>query len=186
MKKIQPVLFLFLMLSGIVHSQEYEEILRNVFYEAEFWMVEEAYPDALLEYQKLYSRGYENNSNINYRMGVCYLNIPGEKKKAIPYLLKAVNNLTPRYKEGVFKETKAPYDALLYLGNAYRITNELDKAVENYNKYKILLEDDESEEARYTDKQIQACENARNAMDNPVLYIRENSGGIINSGRPRF
>ena len=182
MKKIQPVLFLFLMISGISNAQEYEEILRNVFYEAEFWMVEEAYPDALIEYQKLYSRGYENNANINYRMGVCYLNIPGEKEKSIPHLLEAVDNLTPRYKEGVFKETKAPYDALLYLGNAYRISAELDKAVENYNKYKELLEDKDSEEAHYTDKQIEACKNASKAMENPVYFIREHTGDIINTG----
>ena len=48
MKKIQPVLFLLLMMSGISNAQEYEEILRNVFNEAEFWMVEDAYPDALI------------------------------------------------------------------------------------------------------------------------------------------
>jgi len=136
MKKIGPVLFLFLLLPGVTRAQEYQEVLRNIFYEGEYWLVEESYPDALAEYQKLYTRGYENNANINYRMGICYLNIPGKKEKSIPYLEKAVKNVTPRYKEGIFKETKAPYDAWLYLGNAYRITNELDKAVDAYNTYK--------------------------------------------------
>jgi outer membrane protein OmpA-like peptidoglycan-associated protein len=186
MKKIQFVLFLLLMLSGVPQAQEYQEVLRNVFYEAEFWMVEEAYPDALLEYQKLYTRGYEDNANINYRMGICYLNIPGEKAKAIPYLEKAVNNVTARYKEGIFKETKAPFDAWLYLGNGYRINNQLDKAIECYNEYKELIDDDESEMAHYADKQIEACNNARKAMENPVFHIRENLGEKLNTGNADY
>ncbi|MFC2081180.1 OmpA family protein, partial [Bacteroidota bacterium] len=168
--------------TGIIQAQEYQEILRDIFYEAEFWLVEESYPDALLEYQKLYTRGYENNANINYRIGICYLYLPGEKHKAIPHLEKAVQNVTDRYKEGIFKETRAPYDAWLYLGNAYRIANELDKAVESYNTYKDLIEADNSEMALYADKQIEACNNARKAMDNPVFYIREHTGEVINTG----
>ncbi len=182
MKRIQPYLFLLFMFSGTIQSQEYQEILRDIFYEAEFWLVEESYPDALMEYQKLYIRGYEYNANINYRIGICYLNIPGEKAKAIPYLEKAVRTITERYKEGIFKETNAPIDAWLYMGNAYRIANELDKAVESYNKYRDLLDDDNSEMAMYADKQIEACNNARKAIDHPVFYIRQHTGDLINTG----
>jgi outer membrane protein OmpA-like peptidoglycan-associated protein/tetratricopeptide (TPR) repeat protein len=186
MKKIGPVLFLFLLLPGVTRAQEYQEVLRNIFYEGEYWLVEESYPDALAEYQKLYTRGYENNANINYRMGICYLNIPGKKEKSIPYLEKAVKNVTPRYKEGIFKETKAPYDAWLYLGNAYRITNELDKAVDAYNTYKGLLDDAKSREASYADKQIDAVNSLRKAMDNPVYVIREHFGENINTTTADF
>ncbi|HEC41986.1 MAG TPA: hypothetical protein ENI20_04080 [Bacteroides sp.] len=181
MKKIQPVLFTFLFLSGIIQAQEYQKVLRDIFYEAEFWIMEESYPDALMEYQKLYTRGYENNANINYRMGICYQYIPGEKSKAIPHLEKATKNVSSRYKEGVFKETTAPIDAWLYIGNSYRIDNQLDKAVESYNTYKELLKDDESEMALYTDKQIEAANNAKIAMENPVYYIREHTGKLINT-----
>jgi outer membrane protein OmpA-like peptidoglycan-associated protein len=181
MKKVLPVLFIFLFLSGIIQAQEYQEIHRDIFYEAEFWLMEEAYPDALLEYQKLYTQGYENNANINYRMGICYQNIPGEKNKAIPHLEKATKNVSSRYKEGVFKETTAPIDAWLYMGNSYRIDNQLDKAVESYNTYKELLDDDDSETARYTDKQIEAANNAKSAIDNPIYNIREHTGELINS-----
>ncbi len=31
-----------------------------------------------------------DNYNIQYKIGTCYLNIPGEKAKAIPYLESAV------------------------------------------------------------------------------------------------
>ena len=110
-----------------------------------------------MEYDKLHKRGYKDNANINYRMGICYLNIPGEKDKAIPYLTKAAQNTTTRYKEGIFSESKAAIDVFLYLGNAYRITNELDWAIESYNKYKELIGDKESEMVLYADQQIIAC-----------------------------
>jgi hypothetical protein len=58
--------------------------------------------------------------------------------KSIPFLQKAVTNVTANYKEGMFKESKAPYDAWLYLGNAYRIDNQLENAVQCYQKYLSL------------------------------------------------
>ncbi len=186
MKKVQPVLFILLILSGMIQAQEYLEILRDIFYEAEFWLVEESYPDALLEYQKLYTRGYENNANINYRIGICYLNIPGEKDKAIPYLEKAVKDVSARYKEGIYKETHAPYDAWLYMGNAYRVANQLEKACTAYNTYIELIDDEESEMTTYTLKQIEACKNAREAMAHPVFYIREHLGDSLNTGSADF
>jgi len=181
MKKILTLFLTIILTSTFTFSQQYQEILREIFLDAEFFLLEESYVDALGEYQKLYTRGYENNANINYRMGICYLNIPGEKEKAIPYLEKAIQNITSKYKEGIFKETKAPYDSWLYLGNAYRINNELDKAVTAYQKYKELLNDDKSEMAKYTDQQITACNNARAAQENPVYYIKENIGETINT-----
>lgn len=162
-------------------AQKYQEVLKDIFLDAEFFLMDESYTDALIEYQKLLPRGYENNANINYRIGVCYLNMPGEKEKAIPYLEKAVTNVTPKYQEGIFKETRAPYDAWLYLGNGYRITNQLDKAVQAYQKYKELLKNEKSEMSKYADQQIVACNNAKKAQENPVYVIQDNLGEVINT-----
>ena len=65
-----------------------------------------------LLYQQLL-RSYPDNSNFKYRIGQCYINIPGEKDKAISYLEDAVKNINPKYKEGKFNETGAPYDAFI-------------------------------------------------------------------------
>ena len=124
MKKLYAFVLIVLLLAGTAFTQEYKEILRDVFYEGEFFLIEESYIDALGEYQKLLTRGHANNANVNYRIGICYLNIPGEKEKSIPYLEKAVQNVTDKYKEGVWKETQAHQDAWLYLGNAYRVTGQ--------------------------------------------------------------
>jgi len=163
------------------YSQEYQEVLKDIFYEAEFMLANEFYIDALQEYKKLYDRGYENSSNINYRIGICYLAVPGQKEGAVPYLQQAILNLTPRYNEGIFTEYEAPFDAYLYLGNAYRINNQLESAILAYEKYIELLNQDDSEMADYANHQIEACANARNAMENPIYYIRTNMGETINT-----
>jgi outer membrane protein OmpA-like peptidoglycan-associated protein len=180
MKKLQPFMLLLFLVPAQIYSQEYQEILRNIFFDAEYYLMEESYPDALVEYQKLYTRGYKDNANINYRMGICYLSMPGEKDKAIPYLAKAAQNTTIRYKEGIFSESKAAIDVFLYLGNAYRIVNELDRAIDAYNKYKELLGEKDPEMLAYADQQIMACNNARTAMEKPVYFIREHTGERIN------
>ena len=180
MKKLQPFILCLLLLPAQIYSQEYQEILRNIFFDAEYYLMEESYPDALVEYHKLYTRGYKDNANINYRMGICYLNVPGEKDKSIPYLTNAAQSTTTRYKEGIFSESKAPIDVFLYLGNAYRISNELDRAINAYNKYKELIGDKESEMLAYADQQITACNNARTAMEKPVYFIRAHTGERIN------
>jgi outer membrane protein OmpA-like peptidoglycan-associated protein len=181
MKKILTLITVCFLVIFTSFSQQYQDVLKNIFLDAEFFLMDESYADALVEYQKLLPRGYENNANINYRIGVCYLNIPGEKEKGIPYLEKAVTNVTSKYKEGIFKETRAPYDAWLYLGNGYRITNQLDKAVQAYQKYKELLKDEKSEMSKYADQQIVSCNNAKKAQENPVYVIQDNLGDVINT-----
>ena len=113
--------------------------IRNNFYEAESWILFEDYKEALPLYLQLL-KIYPDNANLQYRIGQCYINTPGQKDKAIAYLEEAVKHIDPKYQEGKFKETDAPYDALYYLANAYRITNQLDKAISTYrNSKKILI-----------------------------------------------
>jgi outer membrane protein OmpA-like peptidoglycan-associated protein/Tol biopolymer transport system component len=181
MKKILTLITVCFLVSFTSYTQKYQEVLKEIFLDAEFFLMDESYADALVEYQKLLPRGYENNANINYRIGVCYLNMPGEKQKSIPYLQKAVTNVTAKYQEGIFKETRAPYDAWLYLGNAYRITNQLENAVQCYQKYKELLNNEKSEGSKYADQQIVACNNAKKSEENPVYVIQDNLGEVINT-----
>jgi len=186
MKRIVTLITVCFLVIFTAFPQQYQEVLKEIFLDAEFFLMDESYADALVEYQKLMTRGYENNANINYRIGVCYLNIPGEKTKSIPYLQKAVTNVTAKYQEGIFKETRAPYDAWLYLGNAYRIINQLENAVQSYQKYKELLKNEKSEMSTYADQQIVSCNNAKKAQENPVLVIQDNLGETINTAFSDF
>jgi len=151
------------------------------FYDGEFFLAEEEYRDALLAFKKVYNAGYEDNANINYRIGVCYLSIPGEKAEAIPYLEKATENISKNYREGNIKETNAPYDTYLFLGNAYRIDYQLDKAIESFNKFIEITEDKNSKEIVYARQEIEACKRAKEAIKDPNKLNIENLGGLYNS-----
>jgi outer membrane protein OmpA-like peptidoglycan-associated protein len=186
MKRILIIFSLLLLVPDhITFGQQADATLKEVFKDAEYFFSDESYPDALAEYTKLYKRGF-NNSNINYKMGICYLKITGQKDKAIKYLEVAVNNTAATYKEGTLSEKRAPIDAYLFLGNAYRVNDLLDKAINSYVKYKELLVKGNKEDLNYADQQIEACKIAKEYMANPVPFKIENLGRRINDARANF
>lgn len=179
MKKL--VLFSWLIATFInadLFSQSKLEI-KNNFYDAESWILFEDYKEALPLYQQLL-RIYPDNSNFKYRIGQCYINTPGEKEKAVSFLEDAVKNINPKYKEGKFRESGAPYDALYYLANAYRINNQLDKALETYKLFKKNL-NSEVYDSTIVNLQIQSCLNAKELMSMPLFIKEKNLGSNINS-----
>ncbi len=184
MKRIVLLLSLLVTLtSNNLFSQSKAEI-KNNFYDAESWILFEAYQDALPLYIQLLQR-FPDNANFKYRIGQCYLNTPGEKEIAIRYLEDAVKNIDPKYKEGKFKESGAPYDALYYLANAYRINNQLDKAIETYSLFKKNL-NPEIYDTTVVDLQVQSCRNAKELMSRPIFIIKHNLGSIINESTSEF
>jgi hypothetical protein len=178
---MKRLVFLTWLLAAFINSDllsQSKEEIRNNFYEAESWILFEAYQDALPLYQQLL-KIYPDNSNYKYRIGQCYINIPGEKAKAIRYLEDAAKNINPNYKEGKFNETKAPSDALYYLANAYLINNQIDSALNTYKHFKEIL-DIKVYDTTIVNLQIQACLNARQLMKMPVFLKSVNLGNIIN------
>jgi WD40-like Beta Propeller Repeat./Tetratricopeptide repeat. len=154
------------------------------FIDAESWVLYEDYREALQEYLELI-RSYPNNYNLKYRIGQCYLNIPGEKDKAIGYLEDAVKHINPKYKEGKLKETGAPFDTYYYMANAYRINNQLDKAIECYNTFKKNM-DTKVYDSTIVNQQLQSCYNAKDLMS-MALYLKEkNLGNLINENNSEF
>jgi len=185
MKKLASLFFaLFMLFPLCINAQDKD--IRIDFFDAEFFFIEEEYVDALYSYKKVYEAGYQDNANINYRMGVCYLNISGEKQKAIPFLEKAVKNISTDWKEGSFKEESAPVDALLYLGNAYRINKNIEKACYTYNEYINKLETEDEKVQAYAKMQIDACQRARLAYLNPKDVQIENLGTKYNTNLDNF
>lgn len=184
--QISGIFFFLFLVAFEVYPQAASEALKEVFNDAEYFFMQEFYADALPEYMKIYKRGFADNASINYRIGICYLNIPGQKKEAIPYLQKASQNLTPAYKEGNIKETRAPCDVFLFLGNAYRIDNQLDNAIKAYEKYLELMKKESNEMTQFALQQINACKNALEMQKHPVAISKENLGKPINSAEANY
>ena len=166
------------------YSQENKE-LQDSFLEAEYFLMNEAYSDALTYYLQLYEK-LPDNSNLAYRIGVCYLNIPGKKSLAIEYLENASKNMSAKHKEGTLTEISAPYDALIELGRAYRINYRFDKAKDTFTKYLATLLPDDRENIDFVKNEIKVCDMAKDLIAKPVAYTEENIGELFNDEQANF
>ena len=161
------------------------KILQDVFLEAEYFFLIEEYKDALTLYLSLLDED-QYNANLEYRIGTCYLNIKGQKDLSIEHLEKAVQNLSAKYKYGTIQQKAAPYDALLELARAYLVNYQFNNAKNTYERYINTLLPSDSENLAYVRQQIQACDNAKVMMDNPVKFGEENVGELFNDDKDNF
>ncbi len=172
-------LFLGMIFSAPSVSQSRSD-LKEFFVEAESHFLYEEYELATPLYMVIYQM-MPNNANVAYKIGVCYLNTPHEKDKAISYLEFAAKNTSYEANEESFNETRAPLDVYFQLGNAYRVNNLLDKAIETYKYFKEQLNTGkEMVNADFVDQQIIACENAKKLMASPHPFRKRNLGDTIN------
>ncbi|MGC9470582.1 MAG: OmpA family protein [Bacteroidales bacterium] len=182
MKKALVFLFSCLLFST-TFAQEVN--FKETFLDGDYFLLYEEYADALPFFLELYEID-PDNANICYRIGMCYINLPGQKEKAIPYLEKAVKNTTTTYREGNHREDRAPLEAYYYLGAAYRIQERFDEACQIFDQYLALIENGDTINRNFILQQINACENAREYMKNPVPFDAANLGPPINDQFPNF
>ncbi len=115
-----------------------------------------------------------------------YLNIPGSETKAILYLEKAVENTTLKYRNRDYSEKKAPHYAWFYLGNAYRISNDLDESLTAYEHFKNIRKFEKKYNLRIVDNEIKAVERAKIIKDSPLNLVMRNPGSMINNGPKNY
>jgi tetratricopeptide (TPR) repeat protein len=180
------VLCLFLTFVCIfpIYAQENKE-LQESFLEAEYFLMNEDYSDALTYYLQLYDK-LPDNANLAYCIGVCYLNIPTKKNLSVAYLETASKNMSAKHKEGSINQTSAPYDALFELGTAYRINFRFDMAKETFAKYLETLLPDDRVNIDFIKHQIEVCDMAKDLISKPVAYTEENIGGLFNDEKDNF
>ena len=160
---------------------EIDETYRN----ANSYFYFEDYEEALALYQKIYHL-QPDNYNLNFRIGFCYLNIPGNKHKAIQYLEKAVQSTTSWFNEESITEQRAPIDAYFYLGNAYLASNRIDDALGAYNKFYNLTKGKGRWDFDFFNHQVNVAKNSLKIQRNPVDFIMANMGNKINDRFPNF
>jgi tetratricopeptide (TPR) repeat protein len=178
MKTRNLCLLFFLLLTVPAIKGQTKADIRDMFNQGEMYILFEEYNEALPSFENLLKLS-PDNANFKYRIGQCYLNIPGQKEKAIPFLEEAVQSISPKHKQGRIKEKSAPYDALYYLANAYRINNQLDKAIETYELF-IQNMDHRVYDSTIVNFQLQTCHNAKQMMTRPLFVKYSNLGENIN------
>jgi tetratricopeptide (TPR) repeat protein len=168
MRYIITITLLVILLPVLAQVQNYE-LLKEYFDDAEYFFNREEYNEAAYYYKKLLE-AFPDNANYNFKAGECYLNIPGEEVKAIPFLEKSIKSVVEKkkYRKRLFEENNAPLHAYYYLGNAYRINNQLDKALECYKTFIASPFYPGNYNDEIVENEIQSCERAKIIQDSPV------------------
>ena len=129
------------------------------------------YYDALNEYDRL-RKSDPDNLLYRYNSGICHLMLNKDKSKAIPEFL------------WVIEQEKHDDQVWYYLGQAYLVTGDYDKAIEAFTKFQSLVEEDKNRIP--ASRMIEMCNNAKKAISHPVSTEITNLGKHINTKYPEF
>jgi hypothetical protein len=124
------------------------------------------------------------NANISFKLGVCHLSSRTFRAKSIPYLLKATTDVTDSYNGSSDKERKAPLIAYKFLGDAYHLNYQFDKAIEAYTKYKSVMHEENStdkDQVTETNRKIEMCNTGKILVKTPINVKIKTIGSNANS-----
>lgn len=138
---------------------------------AKEYLAQEDYNHAIEEFLKQY-KTQKDDPELNFNIGLCYLNVNDDKSKALPYLEYV-------YKKGVNKDD----ELLFYLARGYTYAYQFDEAIKFFNEYRKKIN---SKRYPEIDRYIENCETAKTLMKNPVNVTFENLGKEINSKFPDY
>ena len=120
-----------------------------------------------------------NNMNVAFKLGVCYRNSRMLRVQAIPYFEKASKSTSDNYKGSSYKEQHAPIITYQYLGDAYHLNYQFDKAIVAYEKYISLISTKSL--ITETNQKIEMCKTGQRLMAAPVNVKIQNLGATVNS-----
>ncbi len=197
MKAISSLAFIYLLSVYSANSQNNKENFEKDFNHAEkkfskvyqngqgelFSYSKEGYLEVLPQLLELYKQDPENK-NLAFKIGVCYQNSRLEKAQAIPYFSKAITAVSSDYNGSSSQEKNAPIIAYKYLGDAYHLNYQFDKAIETYEKYiSVMAEKNNTDATLLTEanQKINMCKTGKLLVDNPVPMKIENLGNAVNS-----
>jgi len=145
-------------------SKSYKKDQKRIWSEANYFYEAEDYEMALTLYANIYLMD-EDYDVINFRIGKCYFNIPGEKKKAIPYFQKA--------------KAAGYTEAYFWLGRAYHIEEQFSQEKKHYQIYK--RKEDKLIATKEVERYVDIARRAESAVNNPVFVKIDNLGSSINT-----
>ncbi len=157
---------------------------RQYFTEGNFLILEDNYKQALKNFVEAYKID-SVNSNINFKVGFCYLKSSAEKNKAAHYFEKAVKSISRNYSEFESEERKAPITAYYYLGISYHINYQFDDAIAAYGEFKKLLSPAQMENIKKVERQIEISKTAKEITTAPV-DVKINNLEVVNSEYPDY
>jgi hypothetical protein len=184
MQKCLTVFFSVLFIHVSIKAQDKSDY-RQKFTEGNLLVLEQNYVQALKNYLWAYNID-STNSNINYKIGLCYLKTETEKIKALPYLEKAVAKTTKKYNDIDPTEKSAPITAFYYYGQALHLNYKFDEAIASYEKFKSFLTEGMTDWVNDVARQIEITNNAKLLVAAPIRVNIDNLGDSINTPFPEY
>lgn len=127
-----------------------------------------------------------SNANTSFKIGVCYLNIPGKKYLAYSYLASASGNISEKYRSGSTKEKHAPIDTWYYFGQSLHLKNNFDSAIICFDNYLAYIDTADTKMRNEIGLRKTWCVNGKNLVANPVAIQVTNLGANINTAFPEY
>ncbi len=184
MRKYLTVLLSSLFIQVSIQAQDKSDY-RQKFTEGNLLILEQNYVQALKNYLAAYNID-SANANINYKIGLCYLNTETEKNKALYYLEKAVVKTTKKYNDIDAVEKSAPITAFYYYGQALHLNYKFDEAIASYEKFKSFLSETQTDWLSKVAYEIEVSNNAKLLVAAPIRVNIDNLGDSINSPFPDY
>ena len=172
MKKIYFVLLTTLFcLSTNAQLKDYKKDILQ----ADEFLKFENYNKAALVYDKLVEK-YPDDLFVQFKAGECYLLSEGRVKKCIELLSKVVDKYPIEDKNSI-----EAIEARFYLGQAYHLDYQFEKALAVFSELKAKLPEKREDAAERIDIEIQYAQNAIQLKKNPVEFKITNLGPAINT-----
>lgn len=181
MKRFFIILIVWLCTLNGTFAQERQN-WKDIFGTATFFFEEDEYEEALYNYQLLYEID-STNPDVNFRIGMCYMAMPGEEVKAIPYLERSLDSIDLDYKEYSPSNEGAPLHTLFFLGKAYRLSNQLDKAIQVIDQFKSSPYYVQYN-ASVVEREIQTIHRAKMLQDKPLQLTFSRFSDLISNQYP--
>ncbi len=185
MNKKTLLIIYFTFLSTLIFSQGTASDYRENFSQGNYLILEQNYSEALKHFKIAYQID-STNANINYKIGLCYLQSATEKLKSLPYLEKAAKNVGHNYNDIEPREKKAPENVYFLLGTAYRLSYNFTESSLYYNKFKEIVGTKNKELSGDLDRQIETNFNAIELTKDTAVVSIVNLGDSVNTVYPDY
>ena len=182
MKKLL-LFFLCTAMFAVCYSQKPSEAFMSNFYDAQAFMYEDNFEEALKMW-RLAEEEDPENPNVWYNIGVCCKNTSKDREMSEQYLRKALDYVNPKYKRGEHKERTAPIDCYYHLGSVLRMLGKYEESTEMLVKAKQLAQENNREKlVELIDEEMEITVNAKNISTRKSCLKMEveNIGDVVNS-----
>lgn len=175
----------FITSSLFVVSQTKPASYKEYFQEGSYLLLEGNMERAQENFEVAYLMD-SSSANINYMLGICYLQSALQKAKAEHLLAKAVKNISKAYKTDLADEKAAPPLALFYYSQALHINYKFDEAMKQAEEFKKYIDVKDKEWEKMMVKEKTASMIAKTMVANPINVQITNLGDSINSMYPEY